>query len=111
MILQKLTEQTIPAKDSLVKKTTALLKVLDQVNNNHDANVKLVRKLNDRPKMKIRAVPPILFIGEKDGQYNVNEARFIIKDILKLMVLRSQTSPSPSQMEGWQRSGKGVEKE
>ena len=32
--------------------------------------------------MKIRAVPPILFIGEKDGQYNVNEARFIIKDIL-----------------------------
>ena len=37
--LQKLTEQTIPAKDSLVKKTTALLKVLDQVNNNHDANV------------------------------------------------------------------------
>ena len=80
--LQKLTEQTVPAKDTLVKKTEALLKVLKQVNENHQANVTLVRKLNDRPKMKVRGIPPILFIGEKDGEYNIGEAESIIKDIL-----------------------------
>ncbi len=80
--LQKLTEQAIPAKDSIVKKTTALKRVLQQVNDNHKANVDLVKKLNDRPKMKIRAVPPILFIGEQEGLYNVREAELIINDIL-----------------------------
>ena len=56
-----------------------------KVNENHRANVTLVRKLNDRPKMKVRGIPPILFIGEKDGEYNIGEAESIIKDILNFL--------------------------
>lgn len=77
-----LVESFVTVDKNLKPKVNALLNVVKSININHDANVKLVTKLNDRPKMKTRNVPPILFLNPNAGRYNETEATNQVKDIL-----------------------------
>jgi len=79
---KNLVESVVKADKNIVPKVKALVDIAKSINKNHEANINLITKLNNRPKMKTRAVPPILFLNPTAGKYNETEAVNIVKDIL-----------------------------